>query len=57
MLYGLLACVLSVCHMQGQATTALSRQGWYADPEIHVFSGQYWVYPTTSLPTRTPMQE
>lgn len=22
--------------------------GWYADPEAHVFEGQYWLYPTTS---------
>lgn len=50
MLYSLLACLLAVCPMQGQATTALSRQGWYADPEIHIFAGQYWVYPTSSRP-------
>lgn len=23
--------------------------GWYADPEVRVFGGQYWVYPTASL--------
>lgn len=22
--------------------------GWYADPEIHVFDGRYWIYPTLS---------
>lgn len=22
--------------------------GWYADPEIHVFAGRYWIYPTYS---------
>jgi beta-xylosidase len=22
--------------------------GWYADPEAHVFAGQYWIYPTYS---------
>lgn len=22
--------------------------GWYADPEIHIFDGQYWIYPTIS---------
>ncbi|MEO7457967.1 MAG: glycoside hydrolase family 43 protein [Gemmatimonadaceae bacterium] len=22
--------------------------GWYADPEAHVFDGQYWIYPTYS---------
>jgi len=22
--------------------------GWYADPEIRVFAGRYWIYPTYS---------
>jgi beta-xylosidase len=25
-------------------------QGWYADPEAHVFRDQYWIYPTYSAP-------
>lgn len=24
--------------------------GWYADPEIHLFEGRYWIYPTFSAP-------
>jgi beta-xylosidase len=24
--------------------------GWYADPEAHVFGGEYWIYPTYSAP-------
>jgi beta-xylosidase len=24
--------------------------GWYADPEAHVFTGEYWIYPTFSAP-------
>jgi beta-xylosidase len=48
--FGLMLCALSVCQVRGQATTALSKLGWYADPEIHVFAGQYWVYPTSSNP-------
>lgn len=24
--------------------------GWYADPEMHIFEGSYYIYPTTSLP-------
>jgi len=32
-----------------QANTNLAQQGWYADPEIHIFAGQYWIYPTSSL--------
>ncbi len=36
--------------LQAQATTDLSRQGWYADPEAHLFHGQYWIYPTSSSP-------
>lgn len=25
-------------------------EGWYADPEAHVFAGKYWIYPTYSAP-------
>ncbi|MCM8730316.1 glycoside hydrolase family 43 protein [Hephaestia sp. GCM10023244] len=28
--------------------------GWYADPEIRVFDGQYWIYPTYSDHDGTP---
>jgi beta-xylosidase len=31
-----------------QTNANLARQGWYADPEIRVFAGQYWIYPTAS---------
>jgi beta-xylosidase len=24
--------------------------GWYADPEVHVFDGQFWIFPTYSAP-------
>ena len=24
--------------------------GWYADPEAHVFAGRYWIFPTYSAP-------
>jgi beta-xylosidase len=42
----------------GAGVTLLARQrggnpvfpGWYADPEAHVFAGEYWVYPTYSAP-------
>ena len=33
-----------------QATANLSRQGFYADPEIRIFARQYWIYPTSSSP-------
>ncbi len=33
-----------------QSTTALASQGYYADPEIRIFAGQYWIYPTSSSP-------
>lgn len=36
--------------------TALAQQGWYADPEIRVFAGQYWIYPTSSDPG-TPIRD
>ncbi|RYY01448.1 MAG: arabinan endo-1,5-alpha-L-arabinosidase [Gammaproteobacteria bacterium] len=28
--------------------------GWYADPEIRIFAGQYWIYPTLSADLTTP---
>lgn len=28
--------------------------GWYADPEIRIFNGQYWIYPTYSDDFGTP---
>ena len=28
--------------------------GWYADPEIRLFAGQYWIYPTYSDDDGTP---
>ena len=28
--------------------------GWYADPEIRIFDGQYWIYPTYSDHGETP---
>ena len=28
--------------------------GWYADPEIRIFKGQYWIYPTYSADAGTP---
>jgi hypothetical protein len=36
----------------GQATKSGNPilPGWYADPEAHVFAGEYWIYPTTSAP-------
>jgi beta-xylosidase len=39
-----------VCNGLSQATVNLAQQGWYADPEIHIFAGQYWIYPTSSSP-------
>jgi len=29
-------------------------RGWYADPEIRVFGGQYWIYPTYSADNGAP---
>lgn len=28
--------------------------GWYADPEIRIFDGQFWIYPTYSAGETTP---
>jgi len=51
---GLLALLTSPVF--AQATKNLSAQGWYADPEIRLFAGQYWIYPTTSYPA-TPLPD
>lgn len=61
----LLFSVASSLTSGAQATANLPQQGWYADPEIHVFAGQYWIYPTSSSPeaasqqhtTFTPLQQ
>lgn len=38
--------------MSGVSTNKLSGNpvfpGWYADPELHLFQGRYYIYPTTS---------
>ncbi len=38
--------------MSGESTNKLSGNpvfpGWYADPELHLFQGRYYIYPTTS---------
>ena len=50
----LLACGLLVLDAGAAAQTARSGNpilpGWYADPEAHVFDGEYWIYPTYSAP-------
>lgn len=28
--------------------------GWYADPEIRIFNGRYWIYPTYSADYGAP---
>ncbi|RRA47328.1 arabinan endo-1,5-alpha-L-arabinosidase [Acidipila sp. EB88] len=33
-----------------QASANLAKFGWYADPEVHIFGGAYWIYPTSSNP-------
>jgi beta-xylosidase len=39
----------------GVAVAGPVTKGWYADPEIHRFGGQYWIYPTTSeAPANAP---
>ena len=51
-------------HLSAQAANPIV-PGWYADPEIRIFQGKYWIYPTYSAdygkparPTRlTPAQE
>lgn len=42
----LLVSALCALPGQAQATANLAKLGWYADPEIHIFAGEYWIYPT-----------
>ena len=37
-------------HAQGPRSGNPIISGWYADPEAHVFAGQYWIFPTYSAP-------
>jgi beta-xylosidase len=52
----LLALCVGVLGLLGQASRQPERSGnpilpgWYADPEAHVFNGEYWIYPTYSAP-------
>ncbi len=48
--FTLFLCTLRLSVAWSQATANLSQQGWYADPEIRVFAGEYWIYPTSSDP-------
>lgn len=40
----------SAVNAQGARSGNPILPGWYADPEAHVFDGQYWIYPTYSAP-------
>lgn len=44
----LLGAALLPAAMHAKEAAELGRQGWYADPEIHIFGGKYWIYPTYS---------
>jgi hypothetical protein len=47
-----IACTIVSLH--AQATTNLSSQGYYADPEVRVFDHQYWIYSTRSVSADDP---
>jgi beta-xylosidase len=46
----LLAVAASSAAAQARVSGNPVIQGWYADPEVHVFGGKYWIYPTYSAP-------
>ncbi len=48
-------CVLgaSLCSVHSLAGNPI-HPGWYADPEIRIFNGRYWIYPTYSAGETTP---
>src|SRR3954468_9276066 len=43
---------LTPADLTAQATKAGNPilPGWYADPEVHYWEGEYWIYPTYSAP-------
>lgn len=51
-----LALAVALLGLSGQASPQPDSSGnpilpgWYADPEAHVFNGEYWIYPTYSAP-------
>jgi beta-xylosidase len=51
---GLLAMTLAAIASPAAAQNPIV-PGWYADPEIRVFAGQYWIYPTYSDDDGTPV--
>ena len=46
----LLLLVVSLLAVQSGRAGNPVIQGWYADPEAHVFQNRYWIYPTYSAP-------
>jgi beta-xylosidase len=54
---GLLCAVAATAGVCAQAANPIVK-GWYADPEIRIFKGTYWIYPTYSdddgAPDRSP---
>ncbi len=44
-----LLCAVSLSAQSGRSGNPIIA-GWYADPEAHVFEGQYWIFPTYSAP-------
>ena len=54
-----LTTLLVFCAFTGESTLTLGNEptsgnpifpGWYADPEVAILDGRYWVFPTRSLP-------
>lgn len=52
-LAALAACTTLLLPMAAQAENP-ALPGWYADPEIRAFAGEYWIYPTYSDHDGTP---
>src|SRR5262249_30295440 len=46
----LIACAATPNRAQAQRAGNPVLPGWYADPEAHLFDGQYWIFPTYSAP-------
>lgn len=49
-----LGIAVTTVSLLAQATTNLSSQGYYADPEVRIFDHEYWIYPTRSVSADDP---
>lgn len=47
------AALVSITTVLAMVTPMSGIQGWYADPDIRVYDGTFWIFPTTSIGDQT----